>query len=65
MSEFHCHWETLLVLPLVAVCEIGCTDEECLLHHGYGIEIGWLFFTMRIGWPRHAEGHEISWSRDF
>lgn len=52
MLEAEFHRENLLVTPLIALGLIGCDNPECAADlHGIAIELGWLFWTVRIGIP--------------
>lgn len=48
MFELTFHKENLLITPLVAFRLLVCENEDCEAVHGMGLEIGWLFWTVRI-----------------
>jgi hypothetical protein len=47
-AEFHnCN---MLIAPLVSLCLLECQNPECPRDMcGIGLELGWLFWTVRIG----------------
>ena len=48
MFEAEFHREFLALLPVANVIPIVC--EDCEEVHGIGLELGWLFWSVRLGW---------------
>jgi hypothetical protein len=51
MIHFDCDTKVLNLLPVLAVIDIECSNPACGEAHGWGMAIGWLFFTFYIGFP--------------
>jgi hypothetical protein len=51
MIDFGFDTKFLNLLPVCAVTTIECANPRCQEPHGYGLVIGWLFWTLYVGFP--------------